>query len=559
VETDKAHVADAYEQRRRFVLVLGARLAVAIVLLIATVFLNLRSQRPVFSIDQVLLYGLVATIFLLTAVYLLFVRIGLTRWELHVVLQIVFDLFSASLLVYITGVLESPFTFYFALPVVSAAIFFRRQGTFIIAGISCLLLGALVVLGSKGLLLIGGMGVQRLPQPPGRMVYQLILDFGVFFVVAWLSSYLGEQVRRTGRELRETEGNLARVSALNRDIVSSMRSGLLALDRHGNVSLLNPMAEEIIGCRASEALGRPLSEVFPALMQLLQETFVGREDQIVPREEVEHRRLTDGKTLPVGLTLSPLTHVDGSVIGTLVHMQDLSHLKQMQATMKRAERLAVVGGMAAGIAHEIRNPLAAISGAVQMLHAAAYDNDGERRLLEIVLRETKRLDDLLRDFLMFARPKEPQWRETRLRELIEETVEVFRHNPGEDRPTFECALADLTVRVDPDQVRQILWNLLRNAADAVSADGVIGVRLDREQRYDGSSLARLSVTDNGPGVPNDVRERIFEPFFSTKERGVGLGLATVLRIVESHGGSIEVDGPQGGGSRFTVWLPGVVS
>jgi two-component system sensor histidine kinase PilS (NtrC family) len=559
VETTKAQVVDAPEQQRRFLLVLGTRLAVAIILLIATVFFNLRSQRPVFSIDQLLLYGLVATIFLLTAVYLFFVRIGLTRWELHIVLQIVFDLFSASLLVYITGILESPFTFYFALPVVAAAIFFRRQGTFITAGISCLLLGALVVLGSRGLLLFGGMGGEGTPQPPGRIVYLLILDYGVFFVVAWLSGYLGEQLRRTGRELRETEGNLARVSALNRDIVSSMRSGLLALDRHGNVSLLNPMAEEIIGCRAREALGKPVSEVFPSLMELLQEVVVGRHDQIVPREEVEHRRPTDGKTLPVGLTLSPLTHTDGSVIGTLVHMQDLSHLKQMQASMKRAERLAVVGGMAAGIAHEIRNPLASISGAVQMLHTAAYENEGERRLLEIVLRETKRLDDLLRDFLMFARPKEPQRHETQLRELIEETVEVFRHNPGEERPTFECTLENLTARVDPDQIRQILWNLLRNAADAVSADGAIRVSLDREQCYDGSSLARLSVADNGPGIPNDVRERIFEPFFSTKERGVGLGLATVLRIVEAHGGSIEVDSPQAGGSRFTVWLPGVVS
>jgi two-component system sensor histidine kinase PilS (NtrC family) len=552
-------VADAHEQRRRFVVVLGARLAVAIILLIATVILNLRSERPVFSIDQLLLYGLVAAIFLLTAVYLFFVRVGLKRWGLHFKLQITFDLLSALLLVYITGIFESPFTFYFALPVVAAAIFFRRQGTFIIAGISCLLLGALVILGSRGLLLFSGMGAQHQPLPPGRIVYQLTLDYGVFLVVAWLSSYLGEQLRRTGRELRETEGNLARVSALNRDIVSSMRSGLLALDHQGNVSLLNPMAEEIIGCRAREAIGRPVSEVFPSLMQLLREMVVERDEHIVPREEVEHQRPTDGKTLPVGLTLSPLTHADGRVVGTLVHMQDLSHLKQMQASMKRAERLAVVGGMAAGIAHEIRNPLASISGAVQMLHATTYENEGERRLLEIVLRETKRLDDLLRDFLMFARPKEPQRRETNLRELIEETVEVFRHSPGEDRKTFECALTDLTAQVDPDQIRQILWNLLRNAADAVSADGLIGVMLDRERRYDGASLARLSVADDGPGVPNDVRERIFEPFFSTKEQGVGLGLATVLRIVEAHGGSIEVESPPAGGSRFTVWLPGVLS
>jgi two-component system sensor histidine kinase PilS (NtrC family) len=539
---------------------LAVRAAVVTALLASTLYFNIRSGLPGLSLTRVILYGLAAAVLILTVSYALWLRTHRKPLGLHIQIQVIFDVLTASLLSYITGGLESPFTFFYALPIIQTAVFFPRRGAMLTAGLACLLLGGLYVLESQGLMPVDLEGRVRSSLSTSKVVYLLAFNYAVFLAIAWLAGGLGEQLRRAGQELRETEEEVETLVALNRDIVLSLRSGLLALNPAHLVSLVNPVGEEILGCSAAEVLNEPGLEVFPELASLAPwkraEQSEGREAATRHRLEVVHRR-PDGTRVPVGLTLSPLSRADGEPAGTLVHMQDLTQFKAMEESMRRAERMAAVGGMAAVLAHEIRNPLASISGSVQVLRGAASVGDADLRLMDIILRETKRLDQLLSDFLRFTRPAEPKRQPTDLKKLVADTVEVFAQRPDAAGHRLVCDLQPIEGQVDPDQIRQVLWNLLSNAEQALATQGRIAVRLAREEDSQVGSQIWIEVADDGPGVAPQERERIFEPFVTSKEKGTGLGLATVHKIVEAHGGSIELACPDGGGSRFRVRLPGV--
>jgi two-component system sensor histidine kinase PilS (NtrC family) len=547
------------KHRRRFALMLGSRAALILALFGSTIFFNLRSGQDILAVTQVLLYCITGAVLVLTAVYLAWLRLAQPPFQvgLHLQVNIIVDVMVATVLVYVTGGVESPFSFLYALPVVNTAVFSPRLGTFLTAGLSCLLLGVLYVLENQGILPLDLEGRLVVKPSAAKVIYRLALNYTMLLIVAWLARYLGEQLQRTGRTLERTRDHLEVQVALNRDIINSLRSGLMAIHPDTRVSLLNPVAETILGWSANDARGRPAVEILPALAPWL-----GGEASLnaglYHRVDLEHERPGDGKTIPVGVTLSSLRSPGGDLAGVLVHMQDLTEQQKMEATVKRAEKMAAVGAMAAGMAHEIRDPLASISGSVQMMRSLDQIEDADRRLMEIILRETKRLDTLLADFLAFARPKEPQLRICSLKELIEETVEVYQRGAGAGVAKVECQLDEVRAQVDPDQVRQILWNLLANASEAIDGTGgTVRVSVSEEAGEDGEPRARIEVADQGPGIPADLQERVFEPFVTTKERGSGLGLPTVARIVEAHGGAVHMTCPPEGGTRITIRLPGV--
>jgi len=223
----------------------------------------------------------------------------------------------------------------------------------------------------------------------------------------------------------------------------------------------------------------------------------------------------------------------------------------MEEAMRRSDRLAVVGGLAAGLAHEIRNPLAAMTGSVELLGGSAGLVESERRLLQVVRKEGQRLEALVRDFLSFAKPASPQLGAIDARNLVLETAELFRAEADRLGVTLTVeAQPGVGLRADGPQLKQVLWNLLGNAADATPPGGHITVALKRA-----GGQAVLAVTDSGAGIASEDLARIFDPFFTTKERGTGLGLAIVHRVVEAHGGRISVQSEPGKGSTFSVSLP----
>lgn len=441
------------------------------------------------------------------------------------VAQIALDVAIAVAVVASTGVSESVFVFMFLLAVVNGAILLHRAGA--VAAV------ALAATGYFGLVL-------RLHPSPADARATLFAHGAAFVATGLLAGWLTEQLRRTGERLEESEGDLAAVTALHESIVQSVTSGLLTLDPQGRITFLNRAGAQITGLALSEVVGEPATRFFPA--------FSGE-----GREEVELVTPAGERRL-LGYTVFGLRGRRGERSGTAVIFQDLTGLRAMEETVERSKRLADLGTVAAGLAHEVRNPLASISGCVELLRSAQGLSAEEQRVLGIVLRETGRLDALLTRFLEFTRPAPLQRVPTDLAVVAGETLDVFAADPVAAGLRIERTLVAARVSCDPDQVRQLTWNLLANAAQAIREAGTGGViRVTCEGAADGS--ATLCVADDGPGLAPGAAARIFTPFFTTKPTGTGLGLAVVHRIVEAHGGAIHVDSAPGRGARFAVRLP----
>jgi two-component system sensor histidine kinase PilS (NtrC family) len=258
----------------------------------------------------------------------------------------------------------------------------------------------------------------------------------------------------------------------------------------------------------------------------------------------------------LGYSTFPLLGRDGAELGRAVIFQDLTELRAMEERVARSERLADLGRVSAGLAHELRNPLASMMGAVELLRDTAALGEDDRRLLSIVLREGGRLAQLVADFLAFARPAPLRRQAVDLATLVGETLDAFAHDPAASGVALERTLQPTPSRGDPDQLRQVLWNLLLNAAQALPrVDGAARGQVRVACAPVPGGGAELSVEDDGCGIAAADRERIFTPFFTTRPSGTGLGLATVHRIVDAHGGAITVDAPGPRGARFRVWLP----
>jgi two-component system sensor histidine kinase PilS (NtrC family) len=442
--------------------------------------------------------------------------------------QIALDTAIAAAVVAETGLSESVFVFLFSLGIVNGSILLYRRG----ATVAAVLAVAVYLVLCAAL-------------EPGRAlpVARLFAHATAFVATAALASYLAELLRSTGERLAASESRVEAITALHESVVQSLTSGLLTLDPEGRVSFLNRAGEEMTGLRMEEILGRPAHRWFG-------------EFAATPRGEIEwvNRR---GERLRVGYSTFPLRGGVESALGSAVIFQDLTKLREMEAAVQRAERLADLGRLSAALAHEIRNPLASMTGSIELLHERPGLAGEDRRLMEIVLREASRLDQLVSQFLAFARPAPLRRRRVDLAVLLEETLEVFSHDPLATPLRIERAASAAPVEGDPDQLRQVVWNLLTNAAQAMAGNGAPGggERIRVACGADPDGEVWLDVEDDGPGMAPHVKERLFLPFFTTKPSGTGLGLATVHRIVDAHGGAITVDSAPGRGARFRVRLP----
>jgi two-component system sensor histidine kinase PilS (NtrC family) len=276
----------------------------------------------------------------------------------------------------------------------------------------------------------------------------------------------------------------------------------------------------------------------------------------VVQGEFEHTG-QNGEQMLLSFKSVPLTGKDGETLGAILDLHDLTQMKRMAVELKRADRLAAVGELSARMAHEIRNPLAAISGSVQLVALRPWVDDKDKRLFSIILRETDRLEGLLRDFLLYARPTQPAKVPLKLRGVIAELSSLLSRDPRLEGVMIENGVPeDLVVVFDRDQCKQIFWNLLVNGAEAIPGAGRIAIEAGLQGHASGEGeQVRIRVTDNGQGMTPADLKRVFEPFFTTKKGGSGLGLAMVYRIIETHGGRITVASEEGRGTTITLYLP----
>jgi two-component system sensor histidine kinase PilS (NtrC family) len=529
-------------QRRRLTYLMLFRVGLVTLLLAAALVAELGASVGEAHAPEVKsLWGLIVATYGLT----IFFAIALPRMHRVAAFaeaQVGADLVLATLLVHVSGGAESGFVFMYILVIVGGAFVLGR--------------GALITtVAAVALYVADGLVNNNLPLR--TLIRTLAVNSVAFAATGMLATRLSTELRRAGEHIAYQGMRLRDLAALHQDVVRGLTSGLVTVGLDLHIITFNKSAAEITGIAPAHAIGRRADEVMPGLGAL----FAAAGDGALRRGEIVQQvgnedGLAEARTL--GVSLSPLVDAGGHVLGRIVNFQDLTELRRMQVAVERAERLAAVGRLAAGVAHEIRNPLAAISGSIELLSQgpsadAAPENT---QLMGIVLREVDRLNALITELLEFARPHGAELHRLDVTATLSELLRVFENDKRLNGVQVQLrAPAPVWVDADPGQFRQVVWNLLRNAAEATSDGSPIVVEVGASQTRDGTRWARLTVRDHGPGIPPEHRGRLFEPFFSTKKSGSGLGLAIVHRIIDEHHGAIEVDNPPGGGAAITVRLP----
>jgi two-component system sensor histidine kinase PilS (NtrC family) len=466
--------------------------------------------------------------------------------NLFLYFQIVWDPFFIAALILFTGGSESIFTFLYLFGIVTASVFLHRRGALLIASLSAILYGGFADLEFYQILNISG--VIR-ANPAREYFFTVGANIAAYFAVAILASSLSEQLRSTQAELEKKQDDLSSLLIFHRKIVESISSGVLTVDASNRILSLNRSGEETLGRKTAEIFNKNLADVFPVLSREI----AARDQKKSTRPEVSLPK-PDGSLIYLGFSLSALKGEGGEDLGKILIFQDITRIKEMEKEIRRSEKLAAIGELAAGIAHEIRNPLGAISGPLQLLLERQELPDEERRLMRIILRETERLNRLVTDFLRFARPEKPQFFPLDPIPILDECVDFTSR--GQDFPRgikiekhYEKSRL---IQADPHQLRQLFLNLLINAGEAMPSGGTL-----RVWSRNGAERGQLEIglSDTGAGMNEETQARLFEPFFTTKEKGIGLGLAIVHRIVEMHGGRIQVESRPGAGATFTLSFP----
>ena len=530
-------------------MLIAVRVVVVTTLLLAALIIQY-TIREVLPLDY--LYVAAGVTYALTLGYI-GLAFAFPSRNLNLAVQIGGDLGVETLLVYFTGGLDSPFSFLYLVSVITASMLLYRRGGLLAASAASILYGVLVDLMYYGLL---PMPEQSLFMPQAwtssRLYFNMAANFSGFYATALLTSYLSEQLQRTARELDANRQNLAELRALNQNVVDSIPSGLVTLSSAGTASFINPAGAQILRTDALTTLGRHVTEL----------GFFTSEQWDLAREELATgaivRRETDhhgpgGEMRSIGFAVSPLSTLEGTFSGYTVIFQDLTEVKKLEAEVRLKDRMAAVGELSAGIAHEIRNPLAAIAGSVQVLKKSESLTPQEQRLMSIVLKESERLNKSISDFLRFVRPQEKRAAEFDVAASLSETLDLLENSP-ELTETHEIRREieppSFPIVGDGDQIRQVFWNLARNAVAAMPKGGVLTVRTV----VDDASY-QIVFADNGRGMSAADLQRLFQPFRTNFPSGTGLGMAISYRIVQEHGGKIDVHSDVGSGTVITVSLP----
>jgi two-component system, NtrC family, sensor histidine kinase PilS len=465
--------------------------------------------------------------------------------------QLALDVALVSIIVATTGGARSVFVPLYVLTVVAAAFVLSQAGAFAVASLSSIAYVA-VVLGREALASVG-----ILPDGGTTTVETLaiFLNAAVFLVVGFVTSSLADRYRESQQHLDTHRKHLSDLQAFHGLIFESVGSGLVAVDARGRVTAWNRAAESITGVSSASAVGQPWSAIFGAGVDLDAVRETADEPQAPPRRYEFPLRRQDGRVIPVGISFWSLRSGRGEVAGLIGVCQDLSSIKQMEQRVRQADRLATVGRLSANMAHEIRNPLASISGAVEALAKELPPDQGRDRLVEIVLKESERLNHIVAAFLEYARPAPLTPLDVNLAEILDEVLLLIEHRslPPNLKIVREYA-ESLPACVDPQQMRQAIWNLCLNAVQAMPDGGEmrVGGRVSDEPVPE---RIQVWIADTGHGIAEDDLPHIFEPFYSTKAGGSGIGLALVYRVLQDHGGLIEARSRPGEGTIFTLTLP----
>lgn len=534
-------------QTNKFQLLIIGRLLILFLLMVFNWLWNSGQFRLSFDTFPRDLFLVFLTFVGLTIAYFFISRLNKNFiWQART--QFFIDALLITWLVWRTGDLTSPYITLYTVLIAVSSIYLGSRDTLLIS-ILCAVALTILVISTVTIFvdLFPGTSTQRAVQ---IVAFQII----AFLVVGLLSARLSKIQTSSGDKLRETEKSLTNLRALHERIVESIRSGLITTDLEGKIYTFNSAASEITGFQSQEMIGKSvfslLGNIEHTFLPSLERTETGEQplrfetDIVTPEEFIVH----------IGYGISPLYAETGETSGLIITFQDLTEIRSMEESVRRKDRLAAVGRVAAGLAHEIRNPLGAMRGAIQVLQSQTAPNTAQASLMEIILRESDRLNKIITNFLTYARPRVNNFTEIDLREAVSDTFTLLKHSPDvKESHNLEYELPEHAINLSADatQIKQILWNLARNAIQAMPNGGTLRIALQK------LPLKRVQIvfSDTGVGMSAEQVEQLFEPFSTSTTGGTGLGLSIVYQIVRDHGGTINVRSIEGKGTTITIELP----
>jgi two-component system sensor histidine kinase PilS (NtrC family) len=481
----------------------------------------------------------------LTATYLL---LYFTRWPTaaQVRLQVVVDLLVATLLVANTQGADSGFASLYLLVIICCSLTLGRNAAMIGAAVSTILYAGIITAGHAGL-------IHSSPGETKALIYRAALNVFGYFAVAMLGTTLSQRLHAVQEQLEEKIDSLEQLRALNEHIVRSIRSGLITTDLAGRIAVFNSTAEELTGRKVGEVLNGPVRDVIGGDLW----TRISAADLFRDARPLRYENwftLPNAKRKFLGFSISPLVDQNQRLLGYVLSFQDLTEIKRLEEEVRLKDRMAAIGKMAAGIAHEIRNPLTSIQGSVEILRGHAGLSGTDRRLLDILIREGDRLNQFVADFLQFARPADHVKQKVDLVPVLGDFAALLRNSTDvRENHNIILSLGETPIRVlaNADQLRQVFWNLAQNALRAMPEGGSLTISAQPGQDLE----CHVAFEDTGTGMPPEQKEQLFQPFQPSFAGGVGLGLSIVFQIVEDHCGKIRVESENGRGTKFIVSFP----